>query len=115
MTPKRPLPRIKEALMPTTSTIRGSLTEIAVGIVATLSVVLSFAGAAISIAAVAALATGFPVAPQPGDIPILATTAGASALVAAALAAIAYKLRGKVLWPGHLPRPIGQLITRHTL
>ena len=112
MTPKRPLPRIKEALMPTASTIRQSVTEIAVGMVATLSVVLSFAGTAISIAAVAALATGFPVAPQPGDLPGLAAVAVASAIISAALATIAYQLRGKVLWPWRRPKAIGQLVAQ---
>lgn len=99
--------------MPTASTIRRSFTEIAVGIVATLSVVLFFAGGAISIAAVAALATGYPVAPQPGGVPSLAAVAVASAMISAALATIAYKLRGKVLWPWRRPKAIGQLVAQY--
>lgn len=99
--------------MPTASTIRGSLTEIAVGIVATLSVVLSFAGGAISIASVATLAIGYPVIPQPGDLPGLTAVAVASTMISAALATIAYKLRGQVLWPWRRPKAIGQLVAQY--
>lgn len=98
--------------MPTSSTIRDVLTEIGIGIIATLSVVLSFAGGAITITTAAALTAGYPATPQPGDVPSLAAVDVASAVISAALATIAYKLRGKVLWPWHRPTAIERLVAQ---